>query len=215
MSSNRERSFDPRATGENSQIAQQREENYEPRVTGKDFELALQRAESLLSDIDGSHQKLAVIRSGSRVLLIVLVLAVALLASFSSDFLRAILALAEGLLSAALVMAIARDWAAAILRQLRRDELSMIDLVSMLRELPPWWRKKKSGTIRAASLPRFALSVSPLAWRVLSQGGRCDDRTRGGRYRAPSWSDRRHLRRGEHDRNRNLCNPELSTYGKY
>jgi hypothetical protein len=65
----------PRATGENSQIAQQREENYEPRVTGKDFELALQRAESLLSDIDGSHRKLAVIRSGSRVLLIVLVLA--------------------------------------------------------------------------------------------------------------------------------------------
>ncbi len=114
-----------------------REESFGLRTGGEDFEFALQRAESLLSDVDAAHRRLATIRSGSWALLIVIALTVALLASFSSDFIRAILAVAEGLLSAILMAALARSWAVATSKQLRRDELSMIDLVNMLRELFP------------------------------------------------------------------------------
>jgi len=114
-----------------------REENFTPRATGEDFELALKRAESLLSDVDCADRGLAAIRSGSWVLLTVIVLTIALLASFSNDLIRASLAVAEGLVSAAVIAALVRRWTEAVRRQLRRDELSMIDLVNMLRELFP------------------------------------------------------------------------------
>ena len=162
MDSDRERSFELGATGEDLQLARQREENFEPRATGEDFELALQRAEALLSDVDDSHRRLATIRSGSWVLLIVLALAVALLASFSSDFLRASLAVAEGLLSATLIVAIARGWTAAIRKQLRRDELSMIDLVNMLRELSPLVAEEEKWDYTRNKLTQIRLERFPI-----------------------------------------------------
>lgn len=145
-------------------MASDRQENFKPRATGEDFERALERAECLLSDVDGAHRRLATIRSGSWVLLTVIALTIALLASFSNDFIRASLAVAEGLVSATLIVALVRRWTLAVRRQLRRDELSMIDLVSMLQELFPLvaeeekWDSTQAKFVQAR-LERFPIGV--------------------------------------------------------
>lgn len=139
-----------------------RDEDFTPRATGEDFKLALQLAESLLSDVDGAHRRLATIRSGSWVLLTVIGLTIALLASFSNDFIRAGLAIAEGLVSAIIVTALVRRWTAAIRRQLRRDELSMIDLVNWLRELFPLVAEEEKWDSTQAKLIQTRLERFPI-----------------------------------------------------
>jgi hypothetical protein len=148
-----------------------RDENFRPRAVGEDFELALQRSESLLSDIDGTHRRLAAIWCGSWVLLSVMALTVALIASFSNDFIRASLAVVEGLVAAILIAALVRRWTTTLRRQLRRDELSMIDLVNMLRDLFPLvseegkWDSTQIKFIQTR-LERFPIGVeSPKARR--------------------------------------------------
>jgi hypothetical protein len=131
VTSDRGEDFEPRITGEDFEVSP------EPRVAGEDFELALHRAELLLSDVDNAHRRLATIRSVSLIFLAVLALAIALLATFSGDLLRASLAVGEGLITAVIIVILVRSWTAQMRKQLRRDELSMIDLVIMLRELWP------------------------------------------------------------------------------
>lgn len=106
----------------------------ERKVTGADFTDALTRAERLLGQVDATRRWIDTIQALSGGILVAAAELTALTYSRSIGGWK-VAALVAGLLGLVAVGLLTRRLVIPLRGQLRRDELSMIDLVEMLREL--------------------------------------------------------------------------------
>lgn len=111
--------------------------NIHQTASATEREEALQQCERLLREVDSGRRRIALIRAVTLLLMTAAVLAILLPETGSRDPMP-VWAAVVGVLAAVLIIATVSQWLIALLRkQVNRDELIMIDLVGMQRELLP------------------------------------------------------------------------------
>jgi hypothetical protein len=112
-------------------------DSFERRATGSDFEKTLQHAELLLDKIDNARKSITQARGASAALLTLIAFATAVAVTFSSSAFRTGFLIGIGALAIIAAAGLTSRTILPLNQQIRRDELTMVDLVETMRELLP------------------------------------------------------------------------------
>ena len=107
------------------------------KASATDLEKALQQSERLLNEVDGGRRRIALVQAVSSALIAVVVLALALPEAGSHDPIPVWAAIVGALAAALIIAALSQRLITLLRKQVSRDELIMIDLVNMQRQLLP------------------------------------------------------------------------------
>ena len=147
-------------------------DNLERRATGSDFEKTLQHAELLLDKIDNARKSITQARGISAAFLTIIAFATAVAVAFSGSALRTGFLIGVGALAIIAAAGLTSRTILPLHRQIRRDELTMVDLVETMRELLPLLADEEKWSyarnrLAETRLERFPIGVerSGSYWR--------------------------------------------------
>lgn len=138
-----------------------------PRLPDDSVEQALGHCERLLDAVDSGRRRMAVVRAVSAVTMAVVVLAIVLgtIAGRGSLTVWVAAVIASGAFLC-LVATVSRQLLVTLRGQIRRDELTMVDLIGRQRELVPLLARNEKWTsarvyLTEKRLERFPVDASP------------------------------------------------------